>query len=736
MCVDEQEDPRDAIILELNGDALRCVLSDDVPATKDVEWTLHRGDYDPRRASKPFVGGRRWRTQLPDMTSGYSVRARVDNVTYESRWVQHYSTESVAKYRAWRSGLTADSVGQPQQIPLFRYEYPFDNIAFICHSAAEGFPRLAMMTEANGLVAEDHSGIHWPYLTVISGRGSQIDDNGTRYVFSGVTRDQERLLFGPEDVDAYSSDVNELRDGIGEFHLLSWTPDEIFFGHDYIGQGHLFYYEGDGILVAANGLHLLALILRTIGVRLSLDPDAAKVKFFSTSYPFETEQSTSTDFMGVRRVSVYEELRVSRLGPNTHKSQLWHDGLDGEFSEALYEQELEQARLDILDNIRVALAHPRFKNVIVELSAGLDTRIIYSALTNLPASEKVRIATRAGSEERTAAAINNLYGYRWDDLAKTHQYPMGDGDEDLPLTSHSVFMDGYYIESMFKLRSNYAEPTLILTGHGGEAFSRVMSIEGFYARNFSGEIEPSPKTMGDVLRNVVRYIGNHQVWLETGETRFPHTLRASLAESPSNIFEKKFSDLYTSQRNPFVGGSVFRGAMSAPQWRPLQSKALYRLKSRWFQHHQDFRLQFDLIRGLNPLVSEVPYLKEVEMARKAEAARYRPSFPIKNSIDFDDSIASVSESRKVAAQRAVWKPTKEAVTATKGRIQEYEDSASSFLDPLAYILTNAPEFEEMGLPVFTYIDRMTNRSNPRAFSKRHNIRNKLHILMQEIMLTR
>ncbi|QEV99027.1 hypothetical protein F6J84_02115 [Microbacterium caowuchunii] len=728
-------DSRGDIILDLDGGVLHCALSDHVTEGKDVVWTLHRGDFDPRRASKPVAGGRKWRVRLPDATSGFSVRASINGVTYESRWIQHYSAASIKQYREWRKNLTARAVPHPPRIPLYGYEAPFESIAFVCHSGEESLSGLAQFVEDNGLLLEEHAGVHWPRLSVISRNGSRVDGTGTRYLFSGITRDADRLLFGADDVHAHVTDVRNLRDQIGEFHLLTWNSEEISFGHDYIGQAHLFYFEGNGILVAANGLHLLALTVRALGIKLRIDSDAAKVKFFSTSYPFETEQGTSTDFVGVQRVSVYEELRIASTGRQEQKTELWHDNSDGDFSEEFYERELEQAKKDVIDNVRIALAHPRFENVIVELSAGLDTRIIYSALTNLPTSDKVRIATRRGSEERTAAAINNLYAFPWDDLPKTSSFPESQTLGGLPATSHSVFMDGYYIEAMFKLRTNYDRPTLILTGHGGEAFSRVMSIEGYYARNYSGEIQRAPEDVGEVLDNVIRYIGNHQVWLAAGEEHFPGTLREMLGESPSAHLAKQFSDLYVSQRNPFVGGSVFRGAMSAPQWRPLQSKALFRLKSRWFQHEQDFRLQFDLIRGLNPLVSEVPYLKDVEVARKAQTFAYRPPFSLNSAIDFDDSVDSLAAARQTAAREATWLPSREEIESTKSSIREYEESETSFLNPLAFILLHAPEFEDMGMPLFVYIDRVMKRTNPRAFSKRHNIRNKLHILMQEVLLT-
>lgn len=722
------------IEVQLVGRVLECRLVDSARADAEVVWSLHRGDFDPRRASEPVSGGPVWVVTLPDRTYGYAVRARVDGVTYESRWVQYFDTGVKERYEKWRAEWSGNSHDIPDELPLFRYEQPFENIAFI-YGAPPYSDGLETLAKALGLHLESGEGELWSSLKVLSGGASDVDSCGVHYKFSGITRDSKRLLFGKEDVRAFISEVRVLSGGIGEFQLLSWDANSLTFEADYIGQGHIFYYATDEVLVAANGVHFLALVLRALGVNLRIDSVQSRVKFFSTSYPFEFQHGPRTDFEGVSRLSVYDRIVVDAEGIRFEKRELWHDSQDGELSDELYEDLLVEAAAEITDNVRIALDCPRFDNVVVELSAGLDSRIIYSALTNLAHSGKVRISTRPGPEQRIAAAVNNLYQIPWDDLPKRYSFD-GNSAGRLPASSHSVFMDGYYIESMFKPRAHYVSPTLVLTGHGGEAFSRVMSVEGYFARDFDGRLPAAPECFEDVYKNVVRYIGNHQVWLEAGEMYFGEILRRSLAESPAARFSKRFDDLYVSERNPYVCGSVYRGAMSSPQWRPLHSRALFRLKSLWFQRRQDYRLQFDLIRLLNPLISEVPYLKPIEVARKRQYETLRAPFPIGAPIEFDQTIIPVSSARREADRRAVYLPTKAKFQEVEVAVREYEESVDGFLEPLGHILDLAPELHDLGLPLFAYIERMNNRTNPRSFSKRHNIRNKLHILLQEIMLCR
>lgn len=712
-----------------------CRLPGAIHRDAEVIWTLHRGDFNPRRASAPVVAGGAWQVSLPDFTNGYAVRATVDGMTFQSEWFQHFSSVTVRRYHEWRAEGATQSDDEIQPIPLFRYEAPFDTMGFVCHQPELALDELKLLASSNGLIAEQHAGVHWPRLTVITGNGASVDGQGTHFAFSGITRIADQLILGAPDVAMCVPNVRQMRDEIGEFHLLTWNESTITFEHDYIGQGHLFYFESDDLFVAANGLHMLVLMLRALGVTLSIETSVAKSKFFSTSYPFEFQHGNQTDFAQIRRVSVYDRVEIADDGVHFEKTEMWRDDLDGDLPDDLYEKLVAQAGQEIIDNVRVALADPRFENVVFELSAGLDSRIIYSALTHLAPSPKVRISTRRGPEERVAAEINNLYGFAWDDLPKRWSYDEGAGVRGKPATSHSVFMDGYYIESMFKPRSNYVDPTLIITGHGGEAFSRVMSVEGYFARDLRGELPQTVRKVEDVLAGVIRYIGNHQIWLEAGKKHFPAILSESLSASPSESFAKKFEDLYVSERNTYVCGSVFRGSMTGPQWRPLQSKALFRLKALWFQHRQDYRLQFDLIRSLNPLVSEAPYIKPIEVARKREFHNYRPPFRIDSPIAFTDNVESLNRARSDASARSSWVPSRTEFDAVRSLVREYEDNIDSFLEPLRQILTLSPEFDDMGLPLFAYVERFVNRIDPNSFSKRHNVRNKLHILLQEILLT-
>lgn len=718
---------------EANG-YLHARLTNEDLKSEGVDWRLHRGDYDPRRTSEPTRSGATWKVKLPDRTNGYSVSGEIAGKRHVGKWHQHYSRKDKFEYEEWRKRLPPLVENDLAPIPLFRYEHPFDNIAFVHHVSDLDQTNLDQFAKVHGFRVERCHEENWQNLTVLSQQEPGEDPDGVRYVFSGITRNAEQLLLGAGDLHDAGQRISGIRNQIGEFHMLSWNDRAITFEHDYIGQGHLYYYQKDDIFVGANGLHLLCLVLNALGIKLTVNERHAKGKFFSTTYPFEIDFGPQTDFNNIYRVSVYDRIQIDKSGSHLSRTELWHDNKDGHLDDDLYETLLYEATQDIIDNIGIALKHPKFDNVVCELSAGIDSRIVYSALTNLPISEKVRIHTRPGREESIAAQINNLYGYRWNDLGQDVSREV-DARGERPLTSHSVFMDGYFIESMHKVRRNYRKPTLILTGHGGEAFSRAMSVDGFFARSFRGEFPDDIKSMTDLEEQLIRWVGNHQVWFDAGDKYFLERLEASLSESPSQSLNKRFIDLYVSQRNPFIGGSVYRGAMSAPQWRPLQSKTLFRLRSLWLQRKSDFRLQFDLVRSLNPLISEVPYEDPVNTLRKKEFSSYRPDFGLLAPIEFDSQRESLAVARNVADEESRILPDKATFEALTKSVSAYEESADSFLEPLSVILRIAPEFEEMGLPLYTYVKRVINRNKKTAFSKRHNVRNKLHILMQELLMT-
>jgi hypothetical protein len=108
----------------------------------------------------------------------------------------------------------------------------------------------------------------------------QADKNGATYLFSGITRWQDKLICGFNDIKTHDIAVTELCEEIGEFELLIHTEGRIELGTDFFGMCQWYYYKSeDGIFVTATSYHLLLLILKKLNIRLRLNSKkiAAKV---------------------------------------------------------------------------------------------------------------------------------------------------------------------------------------------------------------------------------------------------------------------------------------------------------------------------------------------------------------------------------------------------------------------------------------------------------------------------
>ena len=62
---------------------------------------------------------------------------------------------------------------------------------------------------------------------IISTLKPQVDKNGFTYIFSGVTRWQDKFIFGAKDIERNDITVAELREGIGEFELLLFKDQRL-----------------------------------------------------------------------------------------------------------------------------------------------------------------------------------------------------------------------------------------------------------------------------------------------------------------------------------------------------------------------------------------------------------------------------------------------------------------------------------------------------------------------------
>lgn len=436
-------------------------------------------------------------------------------------------------------------------------------------------------------------------VTVLSTLEIKPDSSGALYAFGGRAfhRKTSQLVIGSRDVERFEVEAASIRGDCGEFHLVEINKDTVRFSADYFGLQSIYYYDNQGLQVIATSYHLLLLLLRLMNAELEIDVDKS-LQMLTDRNVFGSGTAIEMRHCRVNNIEECIELSSSGL----------HVIVDDELSRQLYDSAIEydhetyrsliiEARDEIVDNLKMIFEYDGFDEVIVDLSGGLDSRVIYGACTALPQSivrKKIRINTqfgpspnaRQGGDLEFAALVNSVYNYAlWDDF-----------DE-----SNTKYID---ISGRPSSRLFYANKISRLFGSHKNFNHVVPKFSDFYALNtvrLSGFV-------GEVYRGA------------NFDTRH--------GDKMSHI------NNYTNFRNRYMASRPFENILS-----PLVSKKLLEA-SRMYQWNHEGSLSItpeaDLLTAISPLFSLMPFhnddLKEFYL--KTDRGQLL-NFPEQISVSYD-----------------------------------------------------------------------------------------------------
>jgi len=419
------------------------------------------------------------------------------------------------------------------------------------------------------------------------------------YLFSGTTKHDKRLIFGNEDVKS-GDQVNEFVGNIGNFHLIRIEECSIRIDTDYFGIGKIYYYDKDGIFVAANRYHLLLITLAKIGVKCTLNiPKATTTLAYNSHHFFSQNFTREMSIKDTFVLPIDKRIEIDNDGIKVKNSAI-HETLyvNEDFSEELYLELLEEAKQELLDNAKAALNCSRFSHYIADLTGGKDSRLVYATLINLPEFHDI-IRLNCGEvvkgERSNALSLNSMYELPYSDVGSTVQmetHRKGVNDE------RSYRLGTYYSHlNSFQTKVKH-DNALNFTGFYGEITCRpyfsaplMEKMDGKSLNEFVSAFldyrEKSSVVPGDaMLRDILKEL-----------------LLEELSQLPGKTVIEKYDLSYLFYRNGLHCNDNFRN----PAWGILQSKTLFRLKMMTFNKFKSMKLQLDIMLKMNPLMLSVPF---------------------------------------------------------------------------------------------------------------------------------
>lgn len=484
--------------------------------------------------------------------------------------------------------------GEP--LPYALLSYPHQDLAVVSGDA-KGVTELAHELGMRFLAVKTTAGTR--SVSILSATGA-IERDGHHLFFSGTARGASRLIFGQDD---FFGDVAEIGDEVGDHVVVVASADETSVRTDYFGISKLFAFHDDRHFVVSNRYHLLLLILLRLGKQLTLDKQKLAANFVRHTQPFTQQFVSRMEVDGVKMLPVGHAVLIRKGDAEIVETALRSD-IRAAAADPVedYAARVATAANEIVSNLEIALKHPRFKHVRVDLTAGLDARLVFGALSRLPHyAEKVRIHTAdvsASPEDLPISlALTNNTVWKYDDIPRTTEYL----DRQASQAVRASFDLGAYYGRNPVASQSMLDETLRISGFYGEIAARP-----YYARILFGRVNEEV-TDAVIAARAVGAAKND----EQRELAFLRDLLATeLPSLPGATALERWDFHYLAFRNGLHCSDRWLARTVAPSWGPLQAKALFRLKCAVFQRDKSIRLQLDIINELNPSAARMPFGRE------------------------------------------------------------------------------------------------------------------------------
>lgn len=603
-----------------------------------------------------------------------------------------------------------------KKLKLFPLKRPFQNFAIVISnneldkkSVLNGLPKNFYCSEID---------ISNRNALLISSEKMIVKDD-KQVSFSGFCKYKDDILIGNQEIDKVDN-YDELPELIGNFTFFVKDNNKIIIGKDYFGTGIIFYYDTPSYTIVSNEYHLLLILLNNLKIKASLNDDVTIANLcFIKGQLFEQHPSKQMEVQGVYQLA-FDKYILIENGKLSLKNTSMVKLLEKKFDMNDYEKLLKKAADEIKENVDVVYNLDKFKNVIVDVTGGADSRIIYAAVTNIDDKDN-KIQIHSADDKRTkdidiAIPLVNLYGYNYDTVPEKLELENAKNGQEI---LRSLYMGTYYCMVFYKGKRS-AKNTIRLMGAGGEGLVRPYYTRFLFHDEMS-EINDAREFVGEYVR---RRMGNcllDKCGLQSFINVFSDEIDNTLGDSTLQRFENTYimlrNGIHCCHRENQDDGFI--------EWFPIYSKTAFFLKMKTLSLFGNSKLAFDLIQYLNPVISVIPFEKD---NNNIEYNKIKDTL-INQDIRFKNLKIMLNN------DRTEWERTnliKKSVTKRNQVLKtsySRKDKYAELCDLLIYFIQNSNENikNKVGLPLYHWIKNNKDTNNDLTV-----IYNKLYSLVDQI----
>lgn len=218
-------------------------------------------------------------------------------------------------------------------------------------------------------------------------------------------------------------------------------------------------------------------------MQLTMNIRRSRVNIVTSGYTYGSNFTADMDVNNCYLSLPYEKIIYEAGRLTKEKTELFQILTEAEpWDEDKYEDYLRKAKEEIYNNTLAYFSSDRFKQIVIDVSGGFDSRIVFATANNLPRRLRRKIAThtrRSGTRDdvEKAAGVTNLYGYK-----KVSYSDTDDSDvlyeNEVNLAQVSRNLGSFSINTTLYLSRYNKQDMLQLTGGIGDAVFGYKRIRG------------------------------------------------------------------------------------------------------------------------------------------------------------------------------------------------------------------------------------------------------------------
>lgn len=541
-----------------------------------------------------------------------------------------------------------------EELEFFQCKEPFEDFVFINTKSKVKddikFKTLKQNNESNKELKFYSLGTYGKYNSYLISSMAPVDKNRKKYIFSGMIYDSERIVYGKDCVDYIEKNNIEKFKGI--YSLAIIEKNRIFLSNDFFNFNRLFYYEDANNIICSNRYHMLLIAMDKLKINCEINEDKALLNLSSANIQLLEQNTLSEmDIKGVYKCLNSYDIELGEYGIKFIENEYGKILNDNKYiTDAEYIELLYKGKKEIEENVNAVINDKNIDNVIVDLSGGLDSRIVYgAALQNDNFNKKLYInsyAVRGSKDLDIAVKINNIYNCKWDTTSvEKSNLDVFYSDK----MQRSFYMGIYYSHNSITTNNKALSNTVRLSGACGEILLRPYIVRKYFntmIENIDMPREFLERILMDYSADIITDYNAAKKFVDLHISEFENYNGCSLFEIIDRIYLEHRHGYHFDQ------GIMSKHGISCVM--PLQSKNLFKLHHAVYNYHRGIKLQLDLTNIIDPYLSSVEYdydkdnkEKEILKDELYYSKSYHKNINLSVSdVDFESYNNSINEKRK------------------------------------------------------------------------------------------